>query len=258
MNQSESINKFSVRRAISFGRCFQPNLRLQLIVYPIISLLNSLVVLLFSDKPLALPLIVMMSLLVSAMLYLSSLVFTSGSDLAIETELPLRGDEKAAFMIFYSLIAIPFLLWIPQWLTTSIATWIDPKLVAENTFLQTSSIVPRATNITNVFQSLAPASVALLAVVSYKRRRVLMPVVWTIVTVVALSIVTAITVTVKLFTSNFFNNINHGDIDIDQLQLKKDIISTISPEIVVIGVVLALVTIICAYLTYRRVKYRQV
>ncbi len=257
MNHSESINKFSIRRAISFGRCFQPNLRLQLIVYPIVSLLNSVVILLFSDKPIALPLIVMMSLLVSAMLYLSSLVFTSGSDLAIETELPLRGDEKAAFMIVYSLVVIPLLLWIPQWLSTSVATWMDPKLITENTFLQTSSIVPRATTITNVFQSLAPASVALLAVVSYKRRRVLMPVVWTIVTVVAMGVVTAITVTVKLFTSNFFSKIDENAANIDQMQLKMDVISTISPEIVVIGVVLALVTIICTYLTYRRVKYRQ-
>lgn len=257
MNHTESTDTFSIRRAISFGRCFQPNLRLQLIVYPIISLLNCIIILLFDDKPIAVPLIIVMSLLVAAMLYLSSLVFTSGSDLTIETELPLRGDEKAAFMIVYTLVVIPLLLWIPQWLTTSIATWLNPQLIAENTFFQTSSIVPEATTITNIFQSLAPTSVALLAVVSYKRRRILMPVVWTVITVVAISVVTGLTVAIKLFTSNFFHNIEDKAADIDQTQLKMDVISTITPEIIVIGVILAIVTIICTYLTYRNVKYRQ-
>lgn len=249
-------DNFSLRRAISFGRCFQPMLRIQMMVYPAVALLYCLSIVTLGKTPLGIPVVALISLVVAALMYLSPLVFTSGSGLVVETELPIRGDEKAIFMIVYSLVLMPLLLLVPQWVLHWLAGNIYTEWFTDNVFIKTTELSDFT--FLNIAQSVAPAAVCLFCVSAYQRRRVLMPIVWTICATMGIGILSGVLVIVKLFSNGFIDGLTDQPAMTDEKQIVDNIMTQISPELMMLGVLLSAATLFFVWMAFRKIAYRQI
>lgn len=249
-------DNFSLRRAISFGRSFQPMLRIQMMVYPAVALLYCLSIVTLGKSPLGIPVVALISLVVAALMYLSPLVFTSGSGLVVETELPVRGDEKATFMIAYSLVLMPLVLLVPQWILHWLANNIYTEWFTDNIFVKTSEL----NNYTflNIAQSIAPAAVCLFCVSAYQRRRVLMPIVWTICATMGIGILSGVLVIVKLFSNGFIDGLTDQPAMTDENLIVDKIMNQVSPELMMLGILLGAVTLFFGWMAFRKIAYRQI
>lgn len=127
MNTSISQDKFSWHRVAMIARYHYPNLRLQIILYPIISIVLGLLISLGSANILssgnspagvgALQIISTIgvgisSLVLSFMFYFSPATFCRPAR-EVEVSIPALWSEKATFTLLYLFVFIPLILYLP-------------------------------------------------------------------------------------------------------------------------------------------------
>ncbi len=116
MNQ-EMTNSFSWHRFGMVARFYYPRLKLQIMIYPLLSLLGMLTTIAVAKlefMPMAPA--TLLGMLLSAALWFGPAIFSYREGPEVESMLPANKNEKALFIIAYSLIAIPVLINLFQWL----------------------------------------------------------------------------------------------------------------------------------------------
>ena len=219
MDYQMTDNRFSWRRVGMVGRFYYPRLKWQLIAYPIASICLTLLISTLIKLELPALATAPFSTALSFIVYLGPLFFTAKAAREVETTLPATAGEKATFMILYSLVVIPLLTWIPQY-TVQLLMFgqiiptdeILKHTMPANANIDTASIMQFAIKSipANVLIYFAVILTCLYAVVSVKRNRIVMSIVFCIVYQIAVSIVTVIYFIFKIINSGFIQKIAEG------------------------------------------------
>ncbi len=196
MNQITTTfsDSFSWQRVCMVGRYYYPALRTQVILYPLISMAIGIIsffmfYLLGKTGVSAILLYGLLFFVLTMMYYWSPGVFAHNSCQAIETILPARSSEKATFILLYALIGVSILTWVPQFVCISLLEWIFDVSVD---FVSTKKV--DVTSIgsgfywTNIFQYLVPLTTCLFVVMKRTTSRLGRGIVWSIVSLIGLSI----------------------------------------------------------------------
>ncbi|MBO4995917.1 MAG: hypothetical protein J6C78_08145 [Muribaculaceae bacterium] len=275
MNTSDNINSFSIRRSWASGRIYMPSIKRQLIIYGVTAICIYLINLLTIKYSffLGIASFSLMSMASVCMLYFSPVVFARRSDVAVETMLPALPSEKVLFMIGHSLIAIPLVLYGIPALLNFIVSLISPDMALNvkqslNSFLgeidSKASLNPNAdlifgdnmlTKISNVLGCMVPISTCLFAVTAYRYNRTTMGIVWSVVSTIAQGLIGGlfgIYAAVKGFYDGLAENTQNGE----------EFLDAILPQLHWFVIVSAIISLVYGlgmlYLTYRKVKNRQI
>ncbi len=183
-----SSDRFSPGRLAMVARYYWPTVRMQVIIYPAVSLLAGIVIALCRNHMTAALLLTgLFSLPLSLLLNFGPLVFAFKSCQEIETLLPARTSEKTTFLILYNMVVMPVLITVPKWIVTTIffpdmavalagpdGADIIRDMLSDQTWWK---------NILSVTQTLMPVAVCMFCVFKIKKRRVLYSIIWTVVAI---------------------------------------------------------------------------
>lgn len=254
----EYSDKFSVRRAIAYGKLFSPWIQRQMIFFPLVSLLISVLSVFLGFLTVGIPFIALLSFILAFMVYFGSMVFGMHSDRYIETLVPVKWSEKATFVCVYTLIVIPLLVTVP----TQLIYWIVDNFLKEwisgNHWLELRRIGTGfyANALWNTVQYLIPASVCLFALISYSSKRILLAAVWSVVSLIGLSIVGGIV--------GFISAFKFGKTNIETMaesnpeEVVGALVSEMQPMFVMLGCVGVVFLMFMVWLIFRKFRERQV
>lgn len=252
-----SDSSFSIHRTIAFGRLYQPVLGRMLMIYPAISIVLTLLTIMLGFNKVGVPFIAIVSVAVTFMIYLSPLVFVAGGDPVIETMLPARGSEKACFMLICSLIVFPLLVWIPQISIEWIFREFFPDLFRDNFFFKIREEVGGNAMSISFLQVLVPAVTCLATVAREKRRRIVTPVIWTLVSVAGLSILGIVIGFVKFFKIGM----DHARMGLEPYngeELNQLVHQQLGAILGILAVVCVIYILIMGYISYQKISKRQI
>ncbi len=259
-------DNFSWRRVGMVGQFYFPRLKWQLIAYPIAAICLTLLTSVLIKIELPAVAIAPFSSIISYMVSLGPLFFTAMAAREVETSLPATNGEKTVFMILYSLIIIPLLVWIPQWLIQllmfgSIAPISE---ILQHTMPSNSDIaIPQISQLatksipTNILSSFAVILVCLCTVVTLKRNRIILSIVFCIVYQIVITIVTSIYIGAKIVNAGIFQKIASGKTtspDAVTEEITKFMTTVMPDTIWLMGGLNLIACIVLTYLIYRGIK----
>lgn len=183
-----SPDRFSLGRLAMVARYYWPTVRMQVIIYPAVSLFAGIVIALCKNHMTAALLLTgLLSLPLSLLLNFGPLVFAFKSSQEIETLIPARTSEKAAFLILYNMVIMPVLITVPKWIVT---TTFFPDMATVLAGPEGADIIRDMLSnqtwwkdILSVAQTLMPVSICMFCVFKIKKRRVLYSIIWTVVAI---------------------------------------------------------------------------
>ena len=216
MNQTMTNNSFSWHRVGMVGRFYYPRLKWQIIFYPIVALFLSFCMMLFIKIKMPYLTLVPFSYALGMMFYLGPLIFINKSSREIETTLPATDAEKTTFMVLYSPIAIPLLALVPQYLmqyimfgSLDISEQILDMAIPKDSGINPSMFTGMAAKnfFPNLMSGFAMVLICLCTVVTLKRQRIMMSVVFEFVTITVVGLIGCIWAIYIMFNTNFFGKI---------------------------------------------------
>lgn len=192
MTQSTSYiaptSKFSLRRTVKVAKYYWPSLKKQVLIYSCLSLGAGVAGFLLEGIPFATLFMVLLATAMTFMAYWAAAAFTSHSSLEIETSLPAKISERALFILAYTLIAVPILLFGPKLLSSwLLGICFDP---AQNQQIAGDLSHRFATTFgwLDTLEMYVPIVTCLFAVFAYNKSRFTMGAVWSIVSIIGLGI----------------------------------------------------------------------
>ncbi len=261
MEQAVSLNnnKFSWQRMMMVARYYGNPMKRMIMIYSAILVALYLLALLSSFWGIEFLLSSVASTVFQFMCFFASFVFVLKNDSAVITQLPARGQEKAALIIGWSMVFIPLLL-IAEWiLCTCIAgiftenADVMQSLMAVSDEIYESKWLYLLNNCSNLF----PMVTVLYVVMTVKRNRIAMGIAAAILSLVALGILGGVVGLVSALTDDIFHDIATGVMPSEQL-VSDSIQEVVRELVVVIGSFSIIYTIVGLILTWRRIVSRQV
>lgn len=183
-----SPDRFSMGRLAMVARYYWPTVRLQVIIYPAVSLLAGIIIALCKNHMTAALLLTgLLTMPLSLLLNFGPLVFAFKSNQEIETLIPARTSEKTTFLILYNMVVMPILITVPKWIITTI---FFPDMALAMAGPEGADIIRDMLNnqtwwkdILSIAQTLMPVAVCMFCVFKIKKRRVLYSIIWTVVSI---------------------------------------------------------------------------
>ncbi|MCM1504210.1 MAG: hypothetical protein NC127_03330 [Muribaculum sp.] len=271
MDSTINFDSFSCRRAAMVGRFYLPRLKWQLIAYPIASVCLSLLFSVFIKIELPALVIAPLSSILSYMVYLGPLFFLVMAAREVETSLPATAGEKASFMIMYSMIVIPLLVYGPLWIvqimmfgtiapTDEIMRHLMPPNAADIDWTPIARWSLKSIPV-NLLSAFAAILTCLYAVVSLKRNRIVLSVVYVIVYQIVVVIAASVFAGIKITRSGIFQEIASAKLTTPDAVTEEitAVMTDIMPGMMwLMGGVSLTVCIAMTYLIYRSIKRFQV
>ena len=244
---------FSLRRAVAYGRLFGTGIKRQMIIYPIVTFVIYTFALVISTNTVGLLLGSLLSSVISFMAYLAPLVFAIGSDPVAEVMFPATKSEKAAMMTVYSLAVIPMLLGLSMLLAVPTARLFSDDISAS--LLLSGAHMALESPVMAVILD-TTMSVCLLSVIVYRHRRVLMPVVWTIVSLLIVSLIAGIIGGIGAFHAGIKDGFDRVDFP-SQEEMARHLLDTLMPWMLGYFAIVVIATAIIIVITVRKIRNRQ-
>lgn len=252
-------DRFSWQRTLMVGRFYWPTLRMQVLIYPCISLFAGIIIALCqSNATVAMIVTGLLSMPLSLLLNFGPLVFGFKSDREIETMLPARTSEKSTFIILYNMVVMPALILFPKWAVLSLFYPDYTVSLAGSGSSEAADLVKDMLNGTEWWQyligyaeSLFPVAVCMLCVFLISKRRILMSIIWTVAAIMLpglIGLAFGIWMSVTQIISNSMN---------PQDNLPEVLIKDIMSLAWMIGTVALIVEIILCWLTARTIRRKQ-
>ena len=248
-------DRFSFGRLAMVARYYWPTVRMQVILYPAISLVAGILITLCKGHAgWALILTGFLSMPMSLLLNFGPLVFAMKSNQEIETMIPARTSEKTTFVLLYNLVVMPFLILFPKFIVTYIffpdyaMTLADDQeaqevlrdLLADNSFfIQAISLC----------STLMPVAVCTFCVFFFRKRRVLYSIIWTIVSIMVPAIA-------GIVFGIWFAPTGLAP-GMDKDAFKTEFIDVLRPLTITISVIGLIIDIIFCWLTARAIRRNQ-
>ena len=253
----EHSNKFSVGRAIAYGKLFSPWIQRQLLFYPVISTLVAVLSVTLGLISYGMVFIVLLSFIPAIMIYFGSLIFGVHSDRYIETLVPATWVEKASFTVVYSLIVLPLLVVVPAHIVLWVAEHI-PSVSDGNSWLEVKRLSTAFSSglLWNIMQSIIPAAVCLFALIVYSSRRILMAVVWSIVSLIGISIIGGVIgfMSAVRIAKDDMESIKYADPE----QIIDNLATNMQPSFIILGTMGSIAVLLIIWLIFRKFKRRQI
>lgn len=264
------VNDFSWQRVDMVARYYYPSIRRQIIIYPAISVAVGIATFFMYNSPISTIFAGILSMVLSFMFYFGPIVFTRRSDRAIETMLPATSGEKATFLLLYSFIVIPLLVYLPQFLIQRILIWTIPS---NDLFMTINDLTSKFVGKTfglSMAQSLVPLATCLYVVMRVKNNRAILGMVWAVVSLIGMGVISAIygvyialhseALQAEMFASGY-NDAAAGLPPKTAQELSGLIANTVAdtmmPFIIGLGILSLIYVIVMAYLTARTLKKGQ-
>lgn len=259
-NNTPATDRFSWKRVAMVGRYYYPALRMQIILYPLISLaigIATYTTRLWSLSALIEAFYGILAVALSFMYYWAPTVFSRSNGRAIEVMLPARSSEKAAFILLYTIVGISALVWLPQLLCYIAFTLIS----GDSSIFAAYDMVPLTTgkrivaHMLSALQALVPLCTCLLAVFAYKKSRVAMGILWSIVSLIGMALVAMIYTIIYIASNGVerFSNISLGGSDATE-----QLVRLVSPIAYVCGAFSLIYILIIIFFTVRTIYKTQI
>lgn len=249
-------DRFSLGRAVAYGRLFNPYIGWMLWLWPLVSLGVSVVCIICGYSPLGVILSSLLSFIPSFMIYFGPMVFAIGSNQIVETLVPAKWSEKASVVVVMSLVVIPCLVLVPGRVAMWIATLLMPN-PQDNLYLEMFSVMPKVYGLASYFQALIPTAACMLAVTAYTHRRMLLGGVWAVASLFLLGLGGMIVGGYAAFKIGM----EHGSSGVpptDAEQLVSAIIDGLTWLLWVVGIAGVIYLGLMIWLTCRKIKNRQI
>lgn len=251
---------FSWERLSMVARYYYPALKAQIILYPLVAIGLAVIQYALSRHEVGVLFGGMLSTVLNFMIYLAPCIFVRRGDRFIETLLPATGAEKSLFIISYCLIFIPLVTLgmnaaVPQLLST---VWPIPDDVAAfATELNQAKAVMGGSLWAQIAQEYIPLSTCMFCVMALKHNRMTMSIVWTIVSLVAISVAGAVLGIVIALSEGFRQGVADGMAaasPMDGEALAMAILSKLKGYLYTISGIAAAYTMLMTWLTYRKIS----
>ncbi len=252
---SYPADRFSFGRFAMVARYYWPTVRMQVILYPAISLAAGILISLCRNNgDMALILTGLLSMPLSLLLNFGPLVFAVKSNQEIEAMIPARTSEKTTFLLLYNLVVMPFLILFPKFLVTYIffpdfamtlandqeAQEVLRDILADNTFFMQAI---------SMCSTLMPVAVCTFCVFFFRKRRVLYSIIWTIVSIMVPAIA-GIVFGIWFVLTDIASGMNQDD-------FKTEFFDVLRPLTISISVIGLIIDIIFCWLTARAIRRNQ-
>lgn len=270
-----AVNSFSMHRSYMSGICSFPAIKCQLLIYSLVSVAVYIIYLLMHpvNEVIRLAVYSMLSSALSFMISFAPIVFAR-YDVAIETLLPAKAVEKFLFMVVYSFILIPIAIYVPYSILNGIVSWISPDYALDSLLAPTASIskasvetLMESLNTTELkffaliskVDTIVPSAACLLAVISYRRNRAAMGIVWAVVSMIGFAIIGGLWgfyMAINAFRSGELDAMN--DMALNPDRITQEIIGSMKGLLAIMAGTGILAMTVLTYLTYRKIKNRQI
>lgn len=243
----QADDRFSWSRVAMIFRYYYPQLRIQFIVYPLISLIAGIATILSDYHTLIILFAGLLGTIQSFMFCWSPCALTR-SPRDLEVGLPALESEKATFILLYFLVGIPLLTYLPQW----ILLWIfgNPLMVmSSNMFGAGELSVNFLTIFSSLVESYVPLVTCLFVVLVARKSRVLKGVLWSVVSLVMIGMCSAVFGIVYAV-----NNIDMAGDSIDGSFVG----GMVNNLVLIIGTISLVYSVVMIYLSYRAIRNTQV
>ncbi len=252
---SYPADRFSFGRLVMVARYYWPTVRMQVILYPAISLAAGILISLCRNNgDMALILTGLLSMPLSLLLNFGPLVFAVKSNQEIEAMIPARTSEKTTFLLLYNLVVMPFLILFPKFIVTYIffpdfamtlandqeAQEVLRDILADNTFFMQAI---------SMCSTLMPVAVCTFCVFFFRKRRVLYSIIWTIVSIMVPAIA-GIVFGIWFVLTDIASGMNQDD-------FKTEFFDVLRPLTISISVIGLIIDIIFCWLTARAIRRNQ-
>lgn len=251
---------FSVSRAISYAKLFNPYIGWQMALYPLVSIAEASACIMLGFSVWGVMLSSLLGIVFSLMVYFGPMVFAIGSNQILETLVPARWDEKALVVVLFSLVVLPLLVFVPSKLVFLIANYFINDNSA-NFYMELYSTKMSCTYIVwSYIQSIVPTVACMLAVVSYTHHRMLLGAVWAVVSMLAemlLGLIVGVYIAFCVAPGSEYESVKSA-----KGMIQSDILLTLMNDInpvLWIAIVLGVVYFgVMVWLTCRKIKNRQI
>lgn len=279
MNQ-EMTNSFSWHRFGMVARFYYPRLKLQIMLYPLLSLLSLLLTMAvarYDFMPIG-P-VTLLGIVLSAALWFGPAIFTYHEGPEVEAMLPANKNEKAIFIMAYSLIAVPVLINLFQWIFSDMiqemmtGTTFLSKMTEANNGVQVTSTEFEAfmdslrhnkiIMASSVIISIFPSLVTLYVTMRARYNRIAWSLVWNIVYLVVICIAGVTAGFIDVLNRNIsglFESVSEmPEGSADQLNAILGFASPLCQNVfTAIGIITVAAAVVLLVLTYRSIVKRQV
>lgn len=256
---SQNNDRFSWQRMMMVARYYGNPMRRMIMIYSAILVTLYLLALLSSFWSIEFLLTSVASTALEFMCFFASFVFVLKNDSAVITQLPARGQEKAALIIGWSILFIPLLL-IAEWtLCTGIASiFTENADVTRSIMAISDEMYPsKWFLLMNNLSNLIPMVTVLYVVMTVKHNRIAMGIGAAVVSLVALGIIGGVVGVVSALTDNTIHDIAAGVMPSEQ-SVTDTVQGVVRELVIVLGSISIVYTVIGLILTWRRIVNRQV
>lgn len=236
---------------------YMPRLKKQLILYPVISVFLYMLIF-FTLRWDGAPFIALIVYnIIYMMLFFGALIFASRNGMEIDTMLPVDWRRKALFLLVYTFIVVPLLVVVPiaacymltrQWLVVS------PLL--KEAYAAVSTLISGRYITCTVIGNMLPMAVCLYCVTSIRHNRIILSIVWTIVTCMLQSFIGGIYGAFIAFKQGFSDGYNGVELSSDEIASR--LLNEIGLLITPMEIFFAICTIFVIVITCRAIKGRQI
>lgn len=246
---------FSFDRIINIARYYYPMLKRQIILYPIAGIVVGILNLTAAFTPVGILFSGIINSAISFLYTFGPVVFARRSSLVIETMLPATPREKASFVILYSLIGIPLILYVPFYLVIGIGHIAGIDTNIEQMLTSLTERPSWSIYLGSALQNLVPAITCLYVVMRVRHNRALLGMVWSVISMIGLGIVGAVWGIIMALSYGFIDGTcTENDPD----AIVGSITTSMGSLVLTVSIISGLYTALMTWLTYRQIGKRQI
>ena len=263
-----SDNRFSWHRTGMTAAFYYPRVKWQIIFYPVVAMLLSLLSALLNKHQFPILLASPLNSIVTWMVYLGPLFLLNRSSREVETMLPATAKEQSVCLILYAAVLVPAITILGSWIGQTIVYGnTNPLIIFSNANLPgdteevkelTKAMVPYMgkSYIGGLLNLIAATLVTLTAVVKVRKNRILMAIVFVIVYNIVTTIIGTVAMLIRMFSSGFMQLAKSGNAADEAF--KNLFMSTMSETFTTIAVIAAIAIVIFIPTIYRGIKNFQI
>lgn len=263
--EQEIKNKFSWQRVWEFGMIYKSSIKVQLLLYAVITILSYIAIIPFSDVTSThfIPIYSLLSIVVAYELYVSPVVF-GRIDESLLVQLPVKTSEKMTFYLLYILVLLPCYveaLWYGSNFIGNHLFGIADVMTASNTFVkelyevEVSSSVFICGMVNSIMQTAAIVMTTLFVVLKAHGQRVLKGLLTPLVIIISIGVVSGIGGFIVAITSTVTALSNSEDVGEHVVQ---SLVNRMPVMTMCIATLMLIYCVIIGICTYRLVRNRQI
>ncbi len=248
-----AVIPFSWKRVMMTGRFYWPDLKKQVILFPIITLICSVLIYnIKGDSVWGIMLIGNLNILLEAMFVFAPVALAVRQQRVIATMLPASARERFVFLALYFMVYVPLVIFGISYAVAAISGILNPDTTIMSLMEQAKKMIGNENTMINGTMWL-PTSVCLLGVMYFKRNRALKSILVTIGLVVIYAIAISTYTMMKFMHQGLGNAAN----DTEAMDIAHQTTADIMGMTTMIGYGAIVLTLVTLWMVYRTIRNYQ-